>query len=70
MALGHCERRAPDCRIVVNFVDQCGAIAETTRRDVSPGLGGTRKEAEDRSLAACRAATGKACTVAAWVCSK
>ena len=70
MALGHCERRAPDCRIVVNFVDQCGAIAETTRRDVSPGLGGTRKEAEDRSLAACRAAAGKACTVAAWVCSK
>ncbi len=69
-ALGYCERRAPDCRIVVNVVDQCGAIAETTRRDVSPGLGGTRKEAEDRSLAACRAATGKACTVAAWVCSK
>jgi len=70
MALGACERKAHDCRIVVNVVEQCGAIAATTGRDVSPGLGETRKEAEDRSLAACRAATGKACTVAAWVCSK
>jgi len=69
-ALGHCEGRAPDCRIVVTFVEQCGAIAETAQRDVSHGLGKTRKEAEDRSLAACRVATGKACTVAAWVCSK
>jgi len=71
-ALVDCERRARahDCRIVVNVVEQCGAIAETTQRDVSPGLGGTRKEAEDRSLAACRAATGQACTVNGWVCSK
>jgi hypothetical protein len=58
-----------DCRIAVSFVNQCGAIADTTRNEVSPGLGGTRKEAEDRSLAACRAAAGKACTVATSVCS-
>ena len=69
-ALRHCRRHASDCHIVVTFVEQCGAIAETAQREVSPGLGKTRKEAEDRSLAACRAAGGKACTVAAWVCSK
>jgi hypothetical protein len=69
IARGYCASRAPDCRIVVNFVNQCGAIAETTRKEVSHGLGGTRKEAEDRSLAACRAAAGKACTLAASVCS-
>jgi len=69
-ALRHCTRHASDCHIVVTFVEQCGAIAETTQREVSPGLGKTRKEAEERSLAACRAAAGKACTVAAWVCSK
>jgi hypothetical protein len=57
------------CRIVVSFVNQCGAIAETTRSEVSPGLSGTRKEAEDRSLAACRAAAGQACTLATSVCS-
>jgi hypothetical protein len=69
IAQGYCARRAPDCRIVVSFVNQCGAIADTTRNEVSPGLGGTRKEAEDRSLAACRAAAGQACTVATSVCS-
>jgi hypothetical protein len=69
-ALRQCRRHASDCHIVVTLVEQCGAIAETTQRDVSPGLGKTRKEAEDRSVAACRAAGGKACTVAAWVCSK
>jgi hypothetical protein len=68
-ALRYCTPRASDCRIVVTFVDQCGAIAETARREVSPGLGKTRKEAEDRSLAACRAAGGKGCAVAAWTCS-
>lgn len=68
-ARGQCARRAPDCQIVVNFKDQCGAIAESTRGQVRPGLGRTRKEAEDRSLAACRTAGGKVCTVVAWSCS-
>ena len=55
--------------IVPNDLNQCGAIAETKQNEVSPGLGKTRKEAEDRSLAACRTAGGKTCTVAASVCS-
>lgn len=68
-ALGHCRRHASDCHIVVTFVEQCGAIAETAQRKVSYGLGKTRKEAEERSLAACRTGGGKACTVAAWACA-
>ena len=69
VAQGYCARRAPDCSIVVNFVNQCGAIAETKKNEVSPGLGRTRKEAEDRSLAACRAAAGKAYKVALSPCA-
>jgi hypothetical protein len=69
VALGQCARRAPDCQIVLTFIDQCGAIAETPKWEVSAGLGKTRKEAEERSLAACRAAGGKGCSVAAWTCS-
>ena len=42
MALGYCQRHAPDCRIALNF---------------------------NRSLAACRAAGGKPCTLAVSVCS-
>jgi hypothetical protein len=68
-ALRYCGRHASDCRVVVTLVDQCGAIAETPRRDVAAGLGKTRKEAEDRSLAACRAAAGTTCSVVAWTCS-
>ena len=68
-ALNNCGRGAPDCQVVITFIDQCGALAETPRHEVSTGLGKTRKEAEDRSLAACRAAGGKDCSVAAWTCS-
>jgi hypothetical protein len=68
-ALNNCARRATDCQVVMTFFDQCGALAETPKYEVSPGLGKTRKEAEDRSLAACRAAGGKNCSVAAWTCS-
>jgi hypothetical protein len=53
----------------MSFFDQCGALAETAKREIGTGLGKSRKEAEDRSLAACRAAGGKDCTVAAWTCS-
>ena len=69
VAQGHCARVASDCRVVVNFTNQCGAIAETKQGDVSPGLGGTKKEAGDRSLAACRATAGEKCTVVTSVCS-
>jgi hypothetical protein len=68
-ALNNCGRRAPDCQVVITFIDQCGALAETPKREVSSGLGKTRKEAEDRSVEACRAAGGKDCSVAAWTCS-
>jgi uncharacterized protein DUF4189 len=69
MALGYCTRHASDCRVAVNFTNQCGAIAETKQRDVSPGPGATKKEAEGRSLAGCRASAGKTCTVVTSVCS-
>jgi hypothetical protein len=69
MALGYCRRYASDCRIALNFVNQCGAIAETKQYEVGSGLGATKKEAESRSLAACRSAASKPCTVAVSVCS-
>jgi hypothetical protein len=69
MALGHCQRHASDCRIALNFVNQCGALAETKQNQTGSGLGATKKEAENRSLATCRAAAGKPCTVAISACS-
>jgi len=69
MAQGYCARAAADCRIVVNFWNQCGAIAETKQGEVSFGLGATKTEAERRSLTACRASAGKACSLVTSVCS-
>lgn len=69
MAQGYCARRASDCRIVGTFANQCGAIAEAKQGNVSFGLGATKAEAERRSLAACRAAAGKTCSLVTSVCS-
>jgi hypothetical protein len=69
IALGNCARHAPDCQVAIAFIDQCGAISETPKHEISTGLGKTRKEAEERSLAACRAAGGKDCSIMVWTCS-
>jgi hypothetical protein len=69
IAQGYCARVASDCRIVVSFTNQCGAIAETKQGDVSFGLGATKTEAERRSLGACRASSGKTCSLVTSVCS-
>ena len=62
------QRRASDCLIALNFINRCGALAETKQHEVGSAAVATKKEAENRSLAACRAA-GKTCTVAISVCS-
>lgn len=69
IALAYCKRHASDCRVAVNFTNQCGAIAESKQGDASPGVGATKREAESRSLAACRASKGKTCKVVTSACS-
>jgi Domain of unknown function (DUF4189) len=68
-ALGACARHASDCRVMVSFVNQCGALAAPDQGEARHGLGGTRKEAEDRSVAACRASGGATCKLITGVCS-
>ncbi|MCC7271999.1 MAG: DUF4189 domain-containing protein [Alphaproteobacteria bacterium] len=68
VALGHCGRRAPDCRIVTSFVNACGALA-VQGRTAAGGTGKSRAEAEAASLAACRATAGGGCAVTAWACN-
>jgi Domain of unknown function (DUF4189) len=50
-------------------MNRCGALAETKQHEVGSAVGVTKKEAENRSLAACRAAGEKPCSVAISVCS-
>ena len=60
---------ATDCRIALDFMNRCGALVETKQHEVDSAVGATKKEAENGSLTACRAAAGKSCTLVVAVCS-
>ncbi|MGE0719108.1 MAG: DUF4189 domain-containing protein [Alphaproteobacteria bacterium] len=69
VANGHCARRANDCRIVVDFVNRCAALAAQGNATVGVATGGSRREVEAASLAACRARGGTSCEVTVWACN-
>jgi hypothetical protein len=68
-AMAYCARHAKDCRIVTTFANQCAALAAAKAGDLRSAFAETKREAETKSVAACKSAGGQSCAVVASVCS-
>lgn len=68
-AMYYCEGRANDCRIVVNFRNACGALAQGNAGGWGANWGINRAAAETNAMNICRT-HDRGCRVIRWVCSK
>jgi len=66
-ALDGCGKR--DCKVVVSFLDECGAAAAAGNGVVGGGRGETSEEATAKALEACKKAGGNDCVVQMSQCS-
>jgi len=70
-ALNACAQRsrATDCRIVIWFYNNCGALATASDGTYGGGYSGNRIGAESRALQYCRSAGGRDCAVQRSYCT-
>jgi hypothetical protein len=67
-ALKNCAEHGEGCKVVVNFLNSCGAVAADDDH-FATGQARTEKAAEAAALAACEAKGGTACEIQAWSCA-
>ena len=66
VAVGLCKAR--DCRAVVNFTKECGAVAQASNTSWGWGLDHSSTGAQNRALTSC-SQYGTGCRVVGWICS-
>ena len=65
-AVGLCKAR--DCRVVVNFTNACGAVAQALNTSWAWGRDRSSTGAQNRALISC-GQYGAGCRVVGWICS-
>ena len=69
-AMDNCRQHGDDCKIVVNFLNRCAAVAAVESKGrFSTGQGLTRAEAQNNAMKACQSQVGGACAIEVWSCA-
>ncbi|MFI4988474.1 MAG: DUF4189 domain-containing protein [Alphaproteobacteria bacterium] len=68
-ALSNCAKHGDGCKVVVSFLNSCGAVASGADDHFATGQALTREQAEAKALAACEANGGGKCKIEAWSCA-
>ena len=68
-AMYYCNEYAYDCRVVINFRNACGSVAQGSNGGWGADWGYDRAGAQNNAIAACRQ-RDSGCRVVRWACSK